>query len=79
MIATAVDEQGATTRDIANSIQTAAGNTAKTSIEIKSVEKSAGHAVAAIGEISGWTVRLSAQAQDLEAKVASFFSRVRAA
>ena len=32
-----------------------------------------------IGEIGGWTERLSARAQDLEAKVASFFHRVRAA
>ena len=33
----------------------------------------------AAGEISGWTARLSARAHDLEAKVASFFARVRAA
>jgi methyl-accepting chemotaxis protein len=78
-IASAVDEQGATTREIANSIQTAAGNTARASGEIKSVEQAASEAAAALGEISGWTARLSARAQDLEAKVASFFNRVRAA
>ena len=78
-IASAVDEQGATTREIANSIQVAAGNTAHASGEIKSVEQAASHAAAAIGEISGWTARLSARAQDLEAKVAGFFNRVRAA
>jgi methyl-accepting chemotaxis protein len=78
-IASAVDEQGATTREIAHSIQTAAGNTAHASSEIKSVEQAASQAAAALGEISGWTARLSARAQDLEAKVASFFNRVRAA
>jgi len=78
-IAAAVDQQGATTREIATSIQTAAGNTARASDEIKSVEQAASHAAAAIGEISGWTERLSARAQDLETKVAGFFNRVRAA
>jgi len=78
-IAAAVDEQSATTREIANSIQTAAGNTARGSVEIKSVEQAANQSAAAVGEISGWTARLSAQAQDLEAKVANFFNRVRAA
>ncbi|MEI8153532.1 MAG: methyl-accepting chemotaxis protein [Hyphomicrobiales bacterium] len=78
-IAAAVDQQGATTREIASSIQTAAGNTARASDEIKSVEEAASHAAAAIGEIGGWTASLSARAQDLEAKVASFFNRVRAA
>ena len=79
-IAAAVDEQGATTREIASSIQTAAGNTARASDEIKSVEQAAKpvprrrSAKSAAGP-----TRLSARAQDLEAKVASFFNRVRAA
>ena len=78
-IAAAVDEQAATTREIAHSIQTAAGNTARASVEIKSVEQAANHAASAIGDVTGWTARLSARAQDLEAKVANFFTRVRAA
>jgi methyl-accepting chemotaxis protein len=78
-IAAAVDEQGATTREIANSVQTAAGNTTRAANEIKSVEQAANSGVAAVGEIGGWTARLSARAQDLEAQVASFFNRVRAA
>jgi methyl-accepting chemotaxis protein len=78
-IAAAVDQQGATTREIATSIQTAAGNTARASEEIKSVEQAATRAAAAVGEIAGWTARLSARAQDLEAKLANFFNRVRAA
>ena len=78
-IASAVDEQGATTREIASSIHVAAGNTARASVEIKSVEQAASQSAAAVGEISGWTDRLSARAKDLEAKVAEFFTRVRAA
>jgi methyl-accepting chemotaxis protein len=78
-IAAAVDQQGATTREIASSIQIAAGNTGRASDEIKSVEQAANQSAAAIQEIGGWTERLSARAQDLEAKVTSFFNRVRAA
>jgi methyl-accepting chemotaxis protein len=78
-IASAVDEQGATTREIAHSIQAAAGNTAHASSEFKSIEQAASQAAAALGEISSWTARLSTRAQDLEAKVASFFNRVRSA
>jgi hypothetical protein len=33
----------------------------------------------AVGEITTWTARLSARAHDLETKVATFFTRVRAA
>jgi methyl-accepting chemotaxis protein len=78
-IASAVDEQGATTRAIADSVQTAAGNTARAVVEIKSVEQAASQGASAVGEIGGWTERLSARAQDLEAQVAGFFQRVRAA
>jgi methyl-accepting chemotaxis protein len=78
-IASAVDQQGATTREIAHSIQTAAGNTAHASDEIKSVEQAAGEVAVALGEISGWTVRLSTRAQELETNVVSLFNRVRSA
>jgi methyl-accepting chemotaxis protein len=78
-IASAVDEQSLMTRDTAGSIQIAAGNTTRASVEIRSVEQAAGHSVAAIGDITGWTVRLSSRADDLGTKVATFFDRVRAA
>ena len=78
-IAAAVEQQVASTRDITDSIQKAAGNTSRTSTEIQSVEKAAQQSATAVGEISGWTARLSARAQDLESKVARFFARVRAA
>jgi methyl-accepting chemotaxis protein len=78
-IASAITEQNATTREIASRVQTSAGNTAHASVEIRSVEQAANQGVAAVGEITGWTERLSARAQDLETKVATFFARVRAA
>jgi methyl-accepting chemotaxis protein len=78
-IAAAVEQQATTTQGISDSIQKAAGNTSRASTEIHSVETAARQGATAAGEISGWTTRLSARAHDLEAKVAGFFSRVRAA
>jgi methyl-accepting chemotaxis protein len=78
-IAVAVEEQSATTREIAQSIQVAASNTAQSSVEIDSVKEAAGRNAEALGEIAGWIGRLSAGADDLGAKVAEFFARVRAA
>jgi methyl-accepting chemotaxis protein len=78
-IAAAAEQQSMTTRGITDSIQKAAGNTARASTEIQSVEQAAQQGATAAGEISGWTTRLSARAQDLESKLARFFSRVRAA
>jgi methyl-accepting chemotaxis protein len=78
-IASAVQEQSVTTRGIAESVHTAAGHTARASDEINSVDQAVTRSVTAVGEITRWTARLSAGASDLEAKVANFFSRVRAA
>ena len=78
-ISAAVEQQAMTTRGITDSIQKAAGNTARASTEIQSVGRAAEEGATAVGEISGWTTRLSARAQDLESKLARFFSRVRAA
>jgi methyl-accepting chemotaxis protein len=78
-IASAVEEQSATTRNIACSIQTAAGHTASASTEIRSVEQAAAATATAFSEIAALTARVSARANDLEANVAAFFGRVRAA
>jgi methyl-accepting chemotaxis protein len=78
-ISAAVEQQAMTTQGIADSIQKAAGNTARASSEIQSVGRAAQDGATAVGEISGWTTRLSDRARDLESKLASFFSRVRAA
>jgi methyl-accepting chemotaxis protein len=78
-IASAVQEQGATTSAIAESIQDAAGHTAQASAEIGAVDEVVTRGAKAIGDITTWTARLSSRAQDLETKVATFFTRVRAA
>jgi methyl-accepting chemotaxis protein len=78
-IASAVQQQSMTTREIAESTHTAASHTTLASAEINSVEKAVAQGATAVDEISAWTARLSARARDLETKVASFFTRVRAA
>jgi methyl-accepting chemotaxis protein len=78
-IAAAVEEQNATTREIASSIHVAANNTAQSSVEIDSVKEAALRNAETLAEITGWIGRLSTRANDLEARVAEFFSRVRAA
>jgi methyl-accepting chemotaxis protein len=78
-IATAVEEQSATTRSIAESIHGAATHTGQASAEIETVERAVAMGATAVGDITTWTAQLSARAQDLETKVATFFSRVRAA
>ena len=78
-IATAVEQQSATTRSIAESIHGAAAHTGQASTEIESVERAVAMGADAVGDITAWTAQLSARAKDLETKVATFFSRVRAA
>jgi methyl-accepting chemotaxis protein len=78
-IASAVQQQSMTTREIAQSVHDGAVHTAQASAEIDSVKQTVNRGVAAVGEITTWTACLSARANDLEAKVATFFSRVRAA
>ena len=78
-IASAVQEQSTTTSAIAESINTAVGHTTHASTEIGMVEEAVKHAATAASDITAWTARLSLGARDLEAKVATFFSRVRAA
>ena len=76
-IASAVQQQGMTTREIAESVHNAATHTAKASSEINSINEVTAQNVGAIDEITAWTGRLSTSASDLEAKVAAFFNNVR--
>jgi methyl-accepting chemotaxis protein len=78
-IATAVEQQATTTSGMAKSIHEAAEHTAQASAEIESVEQAAALGTATVGEITTWTARLSSRAKDVETKVTTFFSRVRAA
>jgi methyl-accepting chemotaxis protein len=77
-IASAVGQQSTTTRDIAASIQTAAGHTTRASAEIMLIEQVARQSATAFGEIGDLTVRVATLAKDLESKVTDFFNRVRA-
>jgi methyl-accepting chemotaxis protein len=76
-IASAVEQQSVTTRDIAASVQDAAEHTVRASAEIGSIKDVAAHGVTSIADIQVWTERLSKSAGDLEGKVADFFSKVR--
>lgn len=78
-ISAAVEEQSTTTLEIAGSIQTAAERTASASAEILSVEQAASRSAVAFDHIADLTARVSTRANDLESKVAAFFTRVRAA
>ncbi len=78
-IASAVEQQSISAREIAGSVQTAAKNSSHTAEAIRSVEQVARQGADAANEIEGWTTRLSARAQDLQSKVATFFNSVRAA
>ena len=78
-IASAVQQQSTTTRDIARSVHDGAVHTAQASAAINSVEKTVALGVTTVGEIANWTACLTARAGDLETKVATFFTRVRAA
>jgi methyl-accepting chemotaxis protein len=78
-IASAVEEQSTTTRDIAQSIHNAASQTERASAEIGSVAQAVSSGAAAVDAITQWTAELSTRARDLETKVATFFTRVRAA
>jgi methyl-accepting chemotaxis protein len=77
-IASAVEEQNVTTREIAESVHNAASHTVRASTEISSIKQVAAQGVTSIADIQTWTNRLSKSAGDLEAKVADFFSKVRA-
>jgi methyl-accepting chemotaxis protein len=78
-IAGAVHQQGTSTHTISSSVQRAADTTARVFAEIQLVEQAARQGTSAVGEIGGWTTRLSERAHDLEQKVARFFARLRAA
>ena len=62
-IASAVQQQSMTTREIAQSVHDGAVHTAQASAEINSVKQTVNRGVAAVGEITNWTACLSARAQ----------------
>ena len=78
-IAAAVDEQGATTRDIASNVQQAAVGTDEVSNNISGVSQAAGEAGEAARQVLGGAAGLATQSEGLRAEVDRFLQRVRAA
>jgi methyl-accepting chemotaxis protein len=78
-IAAAVEEQGATTRDIAANVQQAAAGTDDVSNNISGVSQAAGEAGEAARQVLGGAAELASQSEGLRAEVDRFLARVRAA
>ncbi|MBL8839768.1 MAG: HAMP domain-containing protein [Alphaproteobacteria bacterium] len=78
-IASAVEEQGAATREIARNIQQAAAGTGEVSNNIAGVNQAAGQTGAAAAQILGSSGELAQQAEVLQLEVAKFLAAVRAA
>ena len=77
-IASAVEEQGAATQEIARNVQQAAAGTNEVSSNITGVTKAATDTGAAAGQVLGASGELSTQSEALGAKVDAFIARIRA-
>jgi len=78
-IASAVEEQGAATQEIARNVQQAAAGTNEVSSNITGVTKAASDTGAAAGQVLSASGELSRQSEALGEKVDAFISRIRAA
>ncbi|TWB35907.1 methyl-accepting chemotaxis protein [Nitrospirillum pindoramense] len=78
-IASAVEEQGAATREIASNVQQAAIGTAEIASNISGVTEAATHTGGAASQMLGTAGRLSTDAGALRTQVDSFLSVLRAA
>ncbi|WP_448192270.1 methyl-accepting chemotaxis protein [Azospirillum sp. sgz301742] len=78
-IASAVEEQGAATRDIASNVQQAARGTHEVSSNISGVNQAATETGAAAAQVAGAAGSLSQEAEKLRGQVAGFLAQVRAA
>ncbi|MDZ5646194.1 methyl-accepting chemotaxis protein [Nitrospirillum sp. BR 11828] len=78
-IASAVEEQGAATREIASNVQQAAVGTTEIASNISGVTEAATHTGGAATQMLGTAGRLSTDAGDLRTQVNSFLSVLRAA
>jgi methyl-accepting chemotaxis protein len=79
MIASAVEEQGAATREIAGSVQQAAQGTGDIAINIAGVSRAANETGAAATQVLGAAAEMSKQSEALRRDVNSFLATVRAA
>jgi len=78
-IATAVEEQGAATREIARNIQHAAGGTSEVSSNIVGVSSASTEAGTAAGEVLSASGALRREADVLRAEIDAFLENIRAA
>ena len=78
-IASAVEEQGAATREIAHSVQQAAAGTVEVSGNIAGVAQAVSSTGSAAGEMLGAAGELAKQAETLSSHVTAFLDEVRAA
>lgn len=78
-IATAVEEQGAATREIARNIQHAAGGTSEVSSNIVGVSTASAEAGAAASEVLGASDALRREADLLRGEIDAFLNNMRAA
>jgi methyl-accepting chemotaxis protein len=78
-VASAVEEQGAATKEIARNVQQASAGTTEVSANISGVTKAAADTGAAANQVLGAAGELSKQSETLSAQVDSFIARVRAA
>jgi len=78
-IATAVEEQGAATAEIASNVDQAAAGTGEVSSNIQGVTRAAGEAGAASSQVFGAANDLSMQSELLKTKVDKFMAQVRIA
>jgi len=76
-IASAVEEQGAATREIAQNVEQAAGGTHEVSTSILHVQESAQSADKASEKMKKTSKKLAKQAKKLKKKVATFLEQVR--
>jgi PAS domain S-box-containing protein len=78
-IASAVEEQGAATQEIARNVQQAAAGTSEVSRNIAGVTQSVSATGSAAGEVLGASGELAGQAETLNGHVTAFLDEVRAA
>jgi methyl-accepting chemotaxis protein len=76
-IASAMEEQGAATREIARNVEQAAVGTQDVSTNIEGVNQAAGEAGGAANDVLGVAGELSHQSEDLAGKVARFIGGIR--
>jgi methyl-accepting chemotaxis protein len=78
-IASAVEEQGAATKEIARNVQQAAAGTGEVSSNIVGVTKTAGETGSSASQFKNAAARLSSQSTELRKAVDAFLGQVRAA